>query len=204
MDGCSRDCTHVVLYELRNALVFADALVMLCNTLWSCLHFNYIYCCCLHFVMHLWCCLHFVMDLWCCLGPGKIYILLFVSMFSKCRELTENKYKKKQRGSLPTAYWRQSLCRWWADGKEGHVATTCVTWQLWEHQIFLGFWLCRQLCFGCGQRGDPGFRLWRQLCSGCGQRGDPHVSADSIPNTYGPPEVHFAVRQRQANGKACR
>lgn len=121
MDGCSRDCTHVVLYELRNAIVFADALVMLCNTLWSCLHFNYIYCCCLHFVMHLWCCLHFVMDLWCCLGPGKIYILLFVSMFSKCRELTENKYKKKAERvfayslltakPMPLVGWRQRRTR---------------------------------------------------------------------------------------------
>ena len=81
----------------------------------------------------------------------QIYML-----FVKCREYTENKQKRKKQGTLPSASWRQSLCRRLADGKE----------DTWQSSVLSGVWKwpfghCFAVCSHIGWRQgadmrDPG------------------------------------------------
>lgn len=119
-------------------------------------------------------------------GRFNIYMLLFVSIFCKCRELTENKYEKKQRGSLPTLTDGKGFAVGGLTGKKTRGGSLCILATL----------------------GIPNFRLCRQLGSSCRQRGgqgDPGVSA--LPSALlrlWAKRGGFAVSFATAMGKACR
>ena len=126
-------------------------------------------------------------------GRFNIYMLLFLSMFCKCRELTENNMKKSREGP----------CLQLTDGKGFAVGGLTA-------KKTRGSSLCILATLGI-----PNFRLCRQLGSSCRQRGgqgDPGVSA--LPSALlrlwakrgprGPRGFGFAVSFATAVGKACR